>query len=122
MSQCTVRVALGVVHNLAVAVLLGNLFIDQLVGSISYPEQKINWYISSLLPILAINNLVKVHVRDCEDAQNVMTTKEKDKLHLVRVAWQSTILARSGAMVFVTKDTNEQVQIEALKEWNSIQA
>lgn len=85
----SVRVVFGIVHTLAVPVLLGASLTDMFVKHSFPPERSIVPYTTQPLLILDIKDLPEEQKNRFEEAQEIMEAKEGHALRLVRMARQT---------------------------------
>lgn len=104
MRDSRVRVAFRIVSNLPVPVLLRTSFIDRFAKGIFPLQGKLVPCSSKPALILAINDPSEEHETKDDKAQDLMTTKGKCALHLVRVARQTKNQSRSEGVIFVATD------------------
>lgn len=112
MGDYRVTEVFGAVHNLTVAVLLLNSFIDMFMKGISPLELKIARCNSKPVPTLIIITLSeKPKNRDKDKAHDALII-ERDSLSVLRVARQKKTWPRSEGIVFVATDARGVVEIE----------
>lgn len=120
MWDCRAWPVFGVVHTLAIPVLLKNSFIDRVEKRILPLEQKMVPYNSKPEPILADKDLPDVQ-KDQDRTQDALISGD-DSRRLVCVAGQTKIQPISKVIVLVATEMRGLAQIGPLLGWYSMQA